>query len=61
MTRLDLLAAVERLRPEQREVVVLRFLVGLPTRDVAQLLGKSQPAISSLQVRALESLRKALK
>ncbi len=44
-----------------REVVELRFLAGLSLQDVAQLLGKSIPAIKSLQHRGLQALRDVLR
>lgn len=57
----ELLDAISRLRPEHAEVLTLRFLVALPARGVAELLGKSEAAVYSLQVRAIQSLRDALK
>lgn len=52
--------ALDRLKTDHREVLVLRFLLELPTRRVAEILGKSEAATYSLQVRATEALRKAL-
>jgi RNA polymerase sigma-70 factor (ECF subfamily) len=57
---IELRRALERLKVEQREVVILRFLVGLPTHDVARLLRKSDSAVHSLQVRAMQTLRRLL-
>jgi RNA polymerase sigma-70 factor (ECF subfamily) len=48
------------LDPIQREVVVLRFLVGLSLREVAATLDKSVGAIKSQQHRGLAALRVAL-
>ena len=45
----------------QRDVVVLRFLVGLSLREVAQALDTTVPAVKSLQHRGLVALRTALK
>ena len=53
--------ALDRLDPSQREVVVLRFLVGLSLREVALALDKSVAAIKSLQHRGLAALRATLK
>jgi RNA polymerase sigma-70 factor (ECF subfamily) len=53
--------ALERLDPTQREVVVLRFLVGLSLREVALTLNKSVASIKSSQHRGLVALRAALK
>ena len=52
----DLLAALEQLTDEQREVLVLRFVADLPLRDVARVLGKRAGAVKMLQQRGLERL-----
>lgn len=52
--------AVEHLRGDQRQVIVLRFLDGLSYPDVAQVLGKSVGAVRVIQYRALSALRRAL-
>jgi RNA polymerase sigma-70 factor (ECF subfamily) len=56
----DLRDAVNRLSPEQREVVILRYFVGLTTPEVARLLAKHERAVYSLQTRAIQSLRRQL-
>ncbi len=48
---LDLLPA------EQREVVVLRFLVGLPLAEVASITGRTLAGVKALQHRGLARLR----
>jgi RNA polymerase sigma-70 factor (ECF subfamily) len=53
--------ALAGLDPAQREVVALRFLVGLPLQEVALILGKTITAVKSLQHRGLVVLRGALK
>jgi RNA polymerase sigma-70 factor (ECF subfamily) len=53
--------ALARLDPSQREVVELRFLVGLSLREVALTLDKTVAAVKSLQHRGLTSLRAALR
>jgi RNA polymerase sigma-70 factor (ECF subfamily) len=53
-------SALEALDPIQRDVVVLRFLVGLSLREVAAALTKSVAAVKSLQHRGLVALRVAL-
>jgi RNA polymerase sigma-70 factor (ECF subfamily) len=57
---LDLQRALDRLKQEQREVIILRFLLSLSMRDAAQMLGKSEAAVHSLQVRAIQALRSSL-
>ena len=52
-----LLAALARLTPEQREVVVLRFVADLPTDAVAKLTRRSPGAVKALQHRALATLQ----
>lgn len=59
-TRPTLAAAIAALPETQRDVVVLRFVTGLSTREVAALTGRGIEAVESLQHRALESLRRAL-
>lgn len=56
----DLRQAVSRLSGDQREVVLLRFFVGLTTPQVAALLGKTERAVYSLQARAVQALRRRL-
>ena len=52
--------AMETLDPTQREVIVLRFLVGLSLREAAATLDKTVGAIKSLQHRGLVALRATL-
>lgn len=53
-------AALVRLTPEQRQVVVLKFLEEWGNEEVAAALGKPVGAIKSLQHRALAALRRIL-
>jgi RNA polymerase sigma-70 factor (ECF subfamily) len=53
-------AALEKLKEEHREVLVLRYLLDLPSAEVARIMGKSEGATYSLQVRALEAARRVL-
>jgi RNA polymerase sigma-70 factor (ECF subfamily) len=53
--------ALVQLDPSQQQVVVLRFLLGLPLREVALILQKSVAAVKSLQYRGLVTLRAELK
>lgn len=52
--------ALAQLDPAQRDVVELRFLAGMPLREVAATLDKSVAAIKSTQHRGLKALRLAL-
>ena len=53
--------AIMRLREEQRQVIILRFIEDLDYREVAEIIGKSVAAIRVIQHRALNSLRKHMK
>jgi RNA polymerase sigma-70 factor (ECF subfamily) len=52
--------AVSRLRDEQRQVIMLRFVEELDYREVAAMIGKSVPAVRVIQHRALGNLRKLM-
>ena len=53
--------AVKHLTGEQQEVLVLRFVEDMSSREVANILGKNEGAIRALQFRALGRLRKILR
>jgi RNA polymerase sigma-70 factor, ECF subfamily len=53
-----MLALIERLSTEQRQVLTLKFLFGFANAEVAGILGKTEGAVKSLQHRALASLQK---
>jgi RNA polymerase sigma-70 factor (ECF subfamily) len=42
---------------EQKDVLVMRFIVGLPIAEVAAAMHKSQDAIKGLQRRGIITLR----
>lgn len=48
---------VDRLPPDQRMVVLRRFVDQKSIREIAQELGRSEGAVKQLQFRALETLR----
>jgi len=50
-------AALAALPEADREVLVLRILEGLPTREAAEVLGITEVAVRSRQVRALDRLK----
>ena len=54
-----LVRALARLSALQRAVVVLHYADGLPVREVAQAIGRSESATESLLSRAREALRRA--
>lgn len=55
------LGALRKIKPEYREVILLRFVEGYSAADIAKLLDKAEKAIWNLQQRGLERLRKELK
>jgi len=52
--------AIMRLRDEQRQVIMLRFVEDLEYREVAEIVGKSVAAVRVIQHRALNALRKQM-
>jgi RNA polymerase sigma-70 factor (ECF subfamily) len=56
----DVRAALWRLTPDQRQVIMLKFLQGLSNQEVAAALDKPVGAVKSLQHRALDALRRIL-
>ena len=53
-------AALYHLTPDQRQVVVLKFLQGWNNQQVSRALEKPVGAVKSLQHRALDALRRTL-
>lgn len=51
---------VQALLPDQRMVIVRRFIEQRSIREIAQELGRSEGAIKQLQLRALENLREKM-
>jgi RNA polymerase sigma-70 factor, ECF subfamily len=54
----SMLALIERLSPEQRQVLTLKFVFRFSNGEAATILGKTEGAVKSLQHRALTSLQK---
>ncbi|HUF54292.1 MAG TPA: sigma-70 family RNA polymerase sigma factor [Dehalococcoidia bacterium] len=52
--------ALKHLTPEQRQVIVLKFIEGFDNRSVGKIMGRSEGAIKSLQHRALGALRRIM-
>jgi len=53
-------AALHRLTPDQQQVIALKFLEGLSSQEVADVLEKPVGAVKALQHRALSALRRQL-
>jgi RNA polymerase sigma-70 factor (ECF subfamily) len=58
--RESMLKLIDRLSPEQQQVLTLKFVFNLPNAEAAAILGKTEGAIKSLQHRALVSLQKQI-
>src|SRR5512141_83824 len=58
--RESMLELIEKLSPEQQQVLTLKFVFNFPNGDVAKILDKTEGAIKSLQHRALASLQKQI-
>lgn len=55
--QLELRQALKRLTEDQQEVIVLKFIEGYDTDEIAHLVGKSTGAVRAIQFRALTALR----
>jgi RNA polymerase sigma-70 factor (ECF subfamily) len=51
---------MRELTEEQKEVVILRFILGYEHGEVAEIMGRSAGAVRALQFRALSALKDAL-
>lgn len=60
LDRGQLQIALKYLTESERQVIVLRFIEGFDNASVADILGRSEGAVKSLQHRALQSLRRIL-
>jgi RNA polymerase sigma-70 factor (ECF subfamily) len=56
----DLRDAIATLPEEQREVIVMRFVLGLSPKEIAERIGRSEDAVHGLQHRGRISLRREL-
>lgn len=59
-TYMDLYNAIERLRPEYREVIKLYYLDDLSIKEIAQVLNKNENTIKTQMLRARDMLRAIL-
>jgi RNA polymerase sigma-70 factor (ECF subfamily) len=53
----DLRRAIQRLTPEQRQVICFKFIEGYSNSEIAVMMQKKEGAIRALQYRALRSLQ----
>ena len=52
--------AIQKISPDQRDVVILRFMNDLSTGEISQLIGKTEESVRQLQSRGLKALRHEL-
>lgn len=52
--------SLQKLTPDQQQVIILRFIEGLGYEDVAQAIGKTSGTVRVIQHRALSKLRHLL-
>lgn len=53
-------AIIDRLSPDQRDVLFLRVFARLTVEEAARVLGKRPGAVKALQLRALAAIRRAM-
>lgn len=58
--QMTLIRAIKQLPDEWRQIVLLRFVEGLPFEEIASIIGKSSGACRVIQHRALARLRELL-
>ncbi|HEY51455.1 MAG TPA: sigma-70 family RNA polymerase sigma factor [Dehalococcoidia bacterium] len=56
----ELLDSIAELPPNQKQVIILKYIEGLDNREIERIMGKKQGAIRILQMRALARLRERL-
>ena len=56
----EMMAAISYLPPQQKQIILLKFIEGLDNREIAQIMRKRQGAIRVMQMRALAALRQKL-
>ena len=52
--------AIEQLKPDYQDVIIMRFIEDVPLKETADILEKSEGAIKLMQHRAIQELKKML-
>ncbi len=58
--RKALLEAIRRLPPERQQLLILKFVEGMPNAEIGRIMGRSEGAVKSLYYRTLMALREDL-
>jgi RNA polymerase sigma-70 factor (ECF subfamily) len=58
--QIQLQHALEKMPPEQRDALRMRYIEGLPSKQIAERLGKSDGAVRVMLSRALGRLQQML-
>ena len=53
-------ALLDRLTPDHREVLTLRFMMEKSAAEIGEIMGRKEVTVRGLQMRALRSLRKEI-
>ena len=53
--------SLQFLTEEEQQFLTLKFIVGLPTKNIARMMARSESDVHSLQIRALQTLARYLK
>lgn len=61
LTREQLARALKGLVPDQRDVIILRFIIGMSLAQTGQILNKSEDSVKGLQRRGLLELRERMR
>lgn len=56
-----ILSSLDNLSEDQREIIMLKYISGLSTKEISEFTGKKADAVRQLQCRALRSLRGIIK
>jgi len=56
----ELAEVISSLPPQQKQVIILKFIEGLENEEIARIMGKRQGAVRMLQMRSLTALHQKL-
>jgi RNA polymerase sigma-70 factor (ECF subfamily) len=53
-------ASLQKLTPEQRQIIILKYIEGWSNREIAELSGQTIGAVKAMQFRGLQAMKKLL-